>query len=74
VTTEVNFTLEIRGEGRNRSGENLGSGTMTKYPHDVIDATLQDSLTIGDSGEDQFMGWAHEKRKEVLGDYKPLFG
>jgi hypothetical protein len=33
VTSEVSFTSEIRGEGRYPSGENLGSGTMTKYPH-----------------------------------------
>jgi hypothetical protein len=37
VTTEVSFTSEIRGEGKYPNGENLGSGTMTKYPHGVID-------------------------------------
>ena len=34
--TEVNFTSEIRGEGRFPSGENLGSGIMTKYPPGII--------------------------------------
>lgn len=66
VTSEVSFTSEIRGEGRYPSGENLGTGTMTKYPHGVIDATWQGSLTIAD-GSDQFMWWAHEKSKVVEG-------
>ena len=64
VTTEVSFTSEIRGEGKYPNGENLGSGIMTKYPHGVIDATWQGSLTIA-KGEDQFMWWAHEKSKIV---------
>jgi hypothetical protein len=66
VTSEVSFTSEIRGEGRYPSSENLGSGTMTKYLHGVIDATWQGSLTIAD-GSDQFMWWAHEKSKVVEG-------
>ena len=66
VTTEVSFTSEIRGEGKYPNGENLGSGIMTKYPHGVIDATWQGSLTIA-KGEDQFMWWAHEKSKIVEG-------
>jgi hypothetical protein len=66
VTTEVSFTSEIRGEGKYPDGENLGSGTMTKYPHGVIGATWQGSLTIAE-GEDQFMWWAHEKSKVVEG-------
>jgi hypothetical protein len=67
VTTEVSFTSEIRGEGKYPNGENLGSGTMTKYPHGVIDATWQGSLTIAEGG-DQFIWWAHEKSKIVEGD------
>jgi hypothetical protein len=39
VTTEVTFTSEIKGEGRYPSGKNLGTGTMTKYLHGVIDTT-----------------------------------
>lgn len=64
VTTEVSFTSKIRGEVRYPSGENLGSGTMTKYPHGVIDATWQGTLMIAE-GNDQFMWWAHEKSKVV---------
>jgi hypothetical protein len=64
VTTDVSFTSEIRGEGRYPSGENLVSGTMTKYSHSIIDATWQGSLTIA-KGSDQFMWWAHEKSKVV---------
>ena len=66
VTTEVSFTSEIKGEGSYPSGESLGSGTMTKYPHGVIDGTWQGSLTIAEGG-DQFMWWAHEKSKIVEG-------
>jgi hypothetical protein len=62
VSSEVSFTSEIKGEGRYPSGENLGSGTMTKYPHGVIDATWQGSMTIAE-GSAQFMWWAHEKSK-----------
>jgi hypothetical protein len=39
---------------------------MTKYPHGVIGATWQGSLTIAE-GNDQFMWWAHEKSKVVEG-------
>lgn len=66
ITSEVSFTSEIRGEGRYPSSENLGSGTMTKYLHGVIDGTWQSSLTIAE-GSDQFMWWAHEKSKVVEG-------
>ena len=66
VTTEVSFTSEIRGEGSFPSGENLGSGTMTKYPHGIIDGTWQGSFMIAQGG-DQFMWWAHEKSKVLEG-------
>ena len=66
ITTDVSFTSEIRGEGRYPSGENLGSGIMTKYSHGIIDATWQGSLTIAE-GSDQFMWWAHEKSEMVEG-------
>jgi hypothetical protein len=66
VTTEVSFTSEIRGEGRYPSGQSLGSGIMTKYPHGIIDGTWHGSLVIA-KGRDQFMWWAHEKSKVVEG-------
>jgi hypothetical protein len=66
VTTEVSFASEIKGEGRFPNGENLGSGTMTKYPHGIIDATWHGLLTTAENG-DQFMWWAHEKSKVVEG-------
>lgn len=67
VTTEVSFTSDIKGIERFPSGKNLGSGTMTKYPHGIIDATWQGCLTT-ETGE-QFMWWAHEKSR-VLDDGK----
>jgi len=66
LTTEVSFTSEIKGEGRFPSGQNLGSGIMTKYSHGIIDATWQGSLMTAENG-DQFMWWAHEKSKVVEG-------
>jgi hypothetical protein len=64
VTTEVSFTSDIRGEGRYPSGQSLGSGVMTKYPHGIIDGTWHGSLMIAEDAS-QFMWWAHEK-SEVL--------
>jgi hypothetical protein len=66
VTTEVSFTSEIKGEGRYPSGQSLGSGTMTKYPHGIIDGTWHGSLMIAEDGS-QFMWWAHEKSKVLEG-------
>jgi hypothetical protein len=62
VTTEVSFTSKIRGEARYPSGENLGSGTMTKYSHGVIDATWQGTLMIAE-GNDQFMWWRMKRAR-----------
>jgi hypothetical protein len=62
VRTEVSFISHIKGEGKYPSGENLGSGTLTKYPHGIIDGVYQGSMTITKSGN-QFMWWAHEKSK-----------
>lgn len=67
VTTEVSFTSDIKGIGRYPSGKNLASGTMTKYPHGIIDGSWQGTLTPEDG--EQFMWWAHEKSK-VLEDGK----
>jgi len=66
-TSEVTFRSEIKGIGRFPSGKNIGSGTMTKYPHGIIDATWQGTL-ITEDGE-EFMWWGHEKSR-VLEDGK----
>ena len=67
VTTEITFRSEIRGIDRFPSGKNLASGTMTRYPHGIIDATWQGTLTT-ENGE-LFLWWSHEKAK-VLQDGK----
>ena len=73
VTTEVSFTSEIRGIGRFPSGKNLGSGTVTQYPHGIVDGSYQGSFMItaeggsGSSNSDYFVWWAHEKTKMVEG-------
>ena len=64
-TTEITFTSEIKGEGKFPSGKNLGSGTMTKYSHGIIDAAYIGSITTHEG--DQFMWWAHEKCKIIEG-------
>jgi hypothetical protein len=68
VTIEASFTSEIRGTGRFPSGKNLGSGTMTQYPHGIVDASWQGSVITtaeGGGSGDQFVWWAHEKSKVV---------
>jgi hypothetical protein len=66
IKMEVSFTSDIRGIGRFPSGKNLGSGTMTQYPHGIVDASFQGAVTTADDGG-QFFWWAHEKSKVVEG-------
>jgi hypothetical protein len=73
VTMEVSFVSEIKGIGKFPSGKNLGSGTVTQYPHGIVDSSYQGSFMTtveGDSsGSDggQFVWWAHEKTKMIEG-------
>ena len=62
MTMEVSFTSEIKGFGKFPSGTNVGSGTITHYPHGVVDASYQGTIMTAEEGE-QFMWWAHEKSK-----------
>ncbi len=62
VTMEASFTSEIKGMSRFPNCKNLGSGTMTQYPHGVVDASWQGSLLVAEGG-DQFVWWAHQKSK-----------
>jgi len=59
VTTELTFRSEIRGIGKFPRGKNLGSGTMTTYPHGIIDAAWHGSFTTQQA--EQFIWWGHEK-------------
>jgi hypothetical protein len=66
VTIEASFTSEIRGMGRFPSGKFLGSGTVTQYPHGIVDGSWQGSVITtaeGGGSGDQIMWWAHEKGK-----------
>ena len=65
TTMEVSFMSEIKGIGKFPSGRNLGSGTMTQYPHGVVDASYQGTATMQEG--DQFFWWAHEKSKVAQG-------
>jgi hypothetical protein len=70
VTMEVSSISEIKGIGRFPSGKNIGSGTMTQYPHGIVDASFQGSImttTEGGGSGDQFIWWAHQNSKVVEG-------
>ena len=47
ITTEISFASDVRGIGRFPSGKNLASGTMTRYPHGIIDAKMMSNLFGG---------------------------
>jgi hypothetical protein len=64
TTMEVSFITELKGKGRFPNGKNMGSGTVTQYPHGIADASWIGTLTTTEQG-DQFMWWAHEKSKLV---------
>ena len=66
VTTEISFMSDIKGIGKYPRGKNLASGTITKYPHGIIDGSWQGTLT-SELGE-EFMWWSHEKSKVIEGD------
>jgi hypothetical protein len=66
MTMEVSFTSEIKGFGKFPSGRNIGSGTITHYPHGAEEASYQGTLMTAEEGE-QFMWWAHEKGKVAEG-------
>ncbi len=63
TTMEASFTSEIKGFGKFPSGRNIGSGTMTQYPHGVVDASYQGTVMTAEEGGEQFIWWAHEKSK-----------
>jgi hypothetical protein len=68
VTMEVSFVSEIKGIDKFPSGKNIGSGTMTHYPHGIVDQSNQGSMMISEGGTfDQFVWWAHGKGKMVGG-------
>lgn len=61
VKVEVSFASDIKGIGNFPSGKNMGSGTMTQYPHGVVDASYQ-GVVMTAEGE-QYFWWAHEKSR-----------
>lgn len=61
VKMEVSFSSVVKGAGNFPSGKNMGSGTMTRYPHGTVDASYQGVFTT-DEGE-QYLWWAHEKSR-----------
>ena len=65
TTMEISFVEDIKGIGNFPNGKNTGSGTMTQYPHGVIDASYNGFVTMSEG--DTFMWWAHEKSKTVEG-------
>ena len=43
----------------------MGSGTMTQYPHGLVDASYHGTVTTAEG--EQIFWWAHEKSKVVEG-------
>ena len=60
IKMDVSFAGEIKGIGKFPSGRNLGSGTVTQYPHGAVNAQYKGVATI--EGE-QYIWWAHEKSR-----------
>jgi hypothetical protein len=65
TTMEVSFVEDLKGVGKFPDGKNTGSGTMTQYPHGVMDASYNGFVTFPDG--EIFVWWAHEKAKTVTG-------
>ena len=65
TTMEVSFVEDLKGIGKFPGGKNTGSGTMTQYPHGVMDGSYTGFVTFPDG--DTFMWWAHEKARKVEG-------
>jgi hypothetical protein len=63
VTMEVSFVSEIKGIGRFPSGKNLGSGTITEYPHGVVDGSYQGSFMTTAEGRGSNSGGLMKRPK-----------
>ncbi len=68
TTMEVSFASDIKGIGKFPSGRNTGSGTLTQYPHGLVDASYRGFFVITTTAAeeeegDQYMWWAHEKSR-----------
>lgn len=59
VKMEASFASEIKGIGNFPSGRNMGSGTMTQYPHGSTNAEYRGVVTTAEG--EHFMWWANEK-------------
>jgi hypothetical protein len=60
------FTSESKGFGKFPNGRNIGSGTITHYPHGAEHASYQGTFTTAEEGE-QFIRFAHEEGKVIEG-------
>ncbi len=65
TTMELSFVEELRGLSKFPNARSTGSGTMTQYPHGVVDASYNGFVTFSDG--DTFLWWAHEKGRTVEG-------
>lgn len=68
IKMEVSFASEMAGIDKFPSGRNMGSGTMTRYPHDTIDASYHSVFETKEGG--QFSWWAHDKSRVAEGGGK----
>ena len=51
MTLEVSFTSEIKGFGKFPNFRNIGSGTITHYPHGAEEASYQGTLMTAEEGK-----------------------
>lgn len=65
VKMEVSLASEIAGIDKFPSGRNMGSSTMTRYPHGTIDASYHSVFETKEGG--QFFWWAHDKSRVAEG-------
>lgn len=65
TTIEMSFASEIKGVGNFPTGRNLGSGTVTQYPHGIVDAAFQGQVTTAEG--EQYLWWEHEKSRVLEG-------
>jgi hypothetical protein len=54
MTMEVSFSSEIKGFDKFPNCRNIGSGTITHYPHGAVDASYHGTIMTAEEGE-QFM-------------------
>jgi hypothetical protein len=59
TTMEVSAAFDLKGYGRFPTGKEMGSGTIIRYPHGIVEANFRGNLITSEG--DQIIWWAQEK-------------